>query len=215
MSVPATAPPESAAPPAGLPLAAHVAAVAVGGLAVGALTSVLQKYLDSPWLSLVNSASPWLTPMFILGTLWRRPWPAAAAGLGTGLGELAGYYLTAAARGYPAGHAILLFWTACAVVGGPVFGLAGWLWWRGPAPRRPLGAAVLPAAFLAEAAVAYAWTLRYYSDAALFAVVGAAVYVLTSRHVRRYAATACWLLATWPAGVAAELLLGLIYRQTR
>ena len=90
-----------------------------------------------------------------------RPAAAAAAGLVTGLLELAGYYLTAAARGYPAGGSILVFWAACAVVGGPLFGAAGWVWWRRPAPVSGLGASALPAAFLAEAAVAYAWRLHY------------------------------------------------------
>jgi hypothetical protein len=197
----------------GRPVAARAAAVAVTGLAVGAATSVLQKYLGSPWDSLVNAASPWLAPMFALGPLWRRPWAAAVAGLATGIGELAGYYATAAARGYPAGGSILVFWTACAVVGGPVLGLSGWLWWRGSRRLSALGAAVLPASFLAEAAVAYAWNLHYYSSAVLFAVIGAVVLALTGWRGRQHLRAAGWLLLTFPAGAAAELLLDLIYRQ--
>jgi hypothetical protein len=41
-----------------MPVAARVALVLVSGLAVGAVTSVLQKDLSAPWLSLVNAASP-------------------------------------------------------------------------------------------------------------------------------------------------------------
>jgi hypothetical protein len=197
------------------PLAVRVVAVAVTGLAVGAATSVLQKYLNQPWLSLVNSASPWLAPMFALGPLWRRPAPAAAAGLVTGLLELAGYYLTAAARGYPAGGGILAFWAACAVVGGPLLGASGWLWWRGPPRLGSLGASVLPAAFLAEAAVAYAWRLHYYSSAALLAIIGIVVLGLTGRRGRQHLRAAAWLLVTFPAGAVAEVLLDLIYRQGR
>ncbi len=37
--------------------------------------------------------------MFAAGMLWGRPPAAALAGAATGLLELAGYYLTAAARG--------------------------------------------------------------------------------------------------------------------
>jgi hypothetical protein len=60
---------ESAPRAPGLPVAARIAIVAVVGLGVGAATSVLQKYLGSPWDSLANAASPWLTPMFALGVL--------------------------------------------------------------------------------------------------------------------------------------------------
>ena len=42
--------------------------------------------------------------------------PGVLAGVATGLAELAGYYLTAAARGYPAGPGIVLFWAACTVL---------------------------------------------------------------------------------------------------
>jgi Family of unknown function (DUF6518) len=205
----------TAAPAPALPRAARLAIAAVTGLAVGALTSVLQKYLNQPWLSLVNSASPWLAPVFALGALWRRPPAAALAGLGTGLLELAGYYLTAAARGYPAGGAILVFWTICAVIGGPVFGVAGWLWWRGSRRWSALGAAVLPAAFGAEAAVVYAWSLHYYSSAVLLAVLGAVALAVTGWHRRQYPRAAGWLVVTFAAGVAAELVLHLVYRQSR
>ena len=191
-----------------------MAAVLVIGLLVGAGTSILQKYLGSPWDALVNAASPWLVPMFAAGVAWARPPAAALAGAAAGLAELAGYYLTAAARGYPAGPGILLFWAACALLGGPLFGAAGWAWWRGPAPLSGLGTAALPAAFLAEAAVAYGWRLHYWSSAVLFAVLGVAVFVLASLHRRQYAAAARWLLAAFPAGGAAELLLGLIYSQS-
>jgi Family of unknown function (DUF6518) len=189
---------QAARGPAGAPAAARMATVLVTGLLVGAGTSILQKYLGSPWDALVNAASPWLVPMFAAGVVWVRPPAAALAGAATGLAELAGYYLTAAARGYPAGPAILLFWA----------------WWHGPAVLSGLGTAALPAAFLAEAAVAYAWRLHYWSSAVLFAVLGVAVFVLASLHRRQYAAAARWLLAAFPAGVAAELLLGLIYSQS-
>jgi uncharacterized protein DUF6518 len=192
--------------------AACAAVVAGVGLAVGAATSVLQAYASPPWLSLVNSASPWLAGMFVTGPLWRRPWPAAAGGTATGLLELVGYYVTAAARGYPAGTSILLFWGACAVIGGPLAGLAGWAWWRGPLGA--LGGSFLPGAFLAEAAVTYAWRLHYLSSALLFVVTGAAVFALAGLRGRRHGRMAVWLPVVFAAGVAAELVLGLVYSQS-
>lgn len=204
---------QAARRPASLPLAARLAAVLVTGLLAGAVTSILQKYLGSPWDSLVNAASPWLAAMFAAGAAWMRPAAAAAAGVATGLLELAGYYLTAAARGYPAGNGILMFWAACAVLGGPLFGAAGWAWWRGPARVSGLGTAALPAAFAAEAVVAYAWRLHYWSSAILFTVVAAAVFALAGWHRRQFVPAARWLPAVLAAGVAAELLLGLIYSQ--
>jgi Family of unknown function (DUF6518) len=188
--------------------------VVVTGLVVGLLTSILQKYLGSPWDSLVNAASPWLTPMFAAGTLWRRPAPAAVAGLGTGLLELVGYYVTAAVRGYPAGHSILLFWTACAVIGGPVFAMAGWAWWRTTGRLNSLGTAALPAAFLSEAAVSYGLRLHYLSSAILFAAVGILGFVVLGWRRRQYRALTTGLLVVLPVGVIAEVLLGLIYNQS-
>jgi hypothetical protein len=195
-------------------LAVRVAIVVVVGLGVGAITSILQNYLDSPWDSLVNAASPWLTPMFFLGALWRRPRTAALAGLATGLLELVGYYATASIRGHPAGHAILLFWGLCALVGGPVFGAAGWAWWNRRDWRGALGSSVLPAAFLAEAVVAYGIRLHYGSSAILFAAlgVGAAVALGLLRHQPRPLVK--WLLLTFPIGVAGEFILGVVYNQS-
>lgn len=193
---------------------ARVALVAGTGLAAGALTSAGQAYLNSPWLSLVNSASPWLVPMFALGAGWRRPGAAALAGAAAGLAELAGYYVTAGLRGYPAGHAILAFWAACAVLGGPVLGVAGWAWRYGrTAMVSGPAAAALPAAFLAEAGVSYAWRLHYFSSAILLAALGVAAFAITGWRGRRYRLAGAWLPAALAAGVAAELLLGLFYSQ--
>jgi Family of unknown function (DUF6518) len=196
------------------PVSARIVAVAVTGLAVGALTSVLQKYLNSPWLSLVNSASPWLTPMFFLGALWRRPAAAALAGLAIGLLELAGYYLTAEARGFAAGHVIVVFWAVCAVIGGPVFGLAGWAWRWAAGRWQGLGAAALPAAYVAEALVGYGLRLGYWPEAILFGVLAAAMAALLGARGWQYMRLLTGFLVAFPAGVLAELLLGLIYSQS-
>jgi Family of unknown function (DUF6518) len=192
---------------------ARVAIVVSVGLAVGALTSVLQTYLNSPWLSLVNAASPWLTFAFLLGALSRGPLEAALAGVATGLLELVGYYVTANARGYPAGGGIVVFWAACAFVGGPVFGAAGWAWWRDHRRFDNLGAAVLPAAFFAEAAISYGVRLHYASSAVLFAALGALAFGILGLGRHRHLGIARWLLVTVPVAMLGELILGLVYRQ--
>jgi hypothetical protein len=197
-----------------LPPLVRCVLVVVVGLGVGAITSVLQGHLRFPWLSLVDAASPWLTPMFVVGVLWRRSPVAALAGLAMGLSELVGYYATASARGFAPGHAIVLFWALCALLGGPVFGWAGWEWWNGSGQARALGASVLPAAFFAEAVVVYACRLGYWSSAGLFALIGVATVVLLGLVRRQHARLLMWLLVSFPLGVVAELILGLVYNQS-
>jgi hypothetical protein len=105
--------------------------VVLAGLAVGVATSALRTYLNSPWLALVNSASPWLVAPFAVGALQRRAAAAAVAGLVTCALEVAGYYLTASLRGFPGDLGYEVLWTGCAIVGGPLFGVAGYLWRTG------------------------------------------------------------------------------------
>jgi hypothetical protein len=193
---------------------ARVAIVVTVGFGVGALTAVLQTYLDSPWLSLVNAASPWLMFAFVLGALWRRPLDAAVAGIATGLLELVGYYVTANLRGLAAGGSIVVFWAACAIVGGPVFGTAGWAWWRAPERASASGGAVLPAAFFAEAMISYGLRLHYGSSAILFATLGAVAFVLLGLRRGQHLAIARWLLVTVPVAMLAELILGIVYQQS-
>jgi hypothetical protein len=97
------------------------------------------------------------------------------------------------------------------VVGGPIFGAAGWLWLQ--VRVRGLGASVLAASFLAEAAVSYGWRLHYTSSAILFAGPGIAAALLGLRD-RQYAPLCRWLLLTFPAGAVAELLLGVVYARS-
>ncbi|HEX3908643.1 MAG TPA: DUF6518 family protein [Mycobacteriales bacterium] len=194
-------------------LARPVLAVVVLGLAVGAATSVLQTYLDTPWASLANAASPWLVPAFAVGLLWRRVTSAALAGFVVCGLELLGYYATAVARGYSASPNELRFWGACAVIAGPVLGAAGWAW-RQESPRlRGLGASVLVAAWLAEAAVAYAWRLHYYSTAILFATIGLFILVGLGTYRRQHRRIVQWLALVLPIGILAEYALGLVSHQ--
>jgi uncharacterized membrane protein (GlpM family) len=132
--------------------AGHLALAAVVGLSLGALTQVGQGVLPDGWRSIANSITPWLAVAFLTGSVAPGRVPAAAGGIVTLLGALVGYYgLVAIRYGYgPSLSGAVLLWLVAAVVGGPVFGLAGH-WWRGPhAWRRAIGPALLGAAAIAE-----------------------------------------------------------------
>jgi len=139
----------------------------VAGTAVGVATSFGQAVLDGAWAALVNSASPWLVVAFAAGACARRMPVAVPVGMLACLCEVAGYYVVTAARGYAVAESEIVFWSACAIVGGPLFGAAGLAWWR----RSPVGTAVPGAAFLAESLGLYASVLHYWSTAILYAAI--------------------------------------------
>ena len=140
------------------------------GVAVGVATSFAQALLSMPWAALANSASPWLAAGFACGALQPRRGTAIAAGLSACVLEVVGYYVTSMSRGFPASRSYIVFWTVCALVGGPLFGLAGFAWRRGAGRSRTIGAAFLPGTFMAEAVGAYLLRLHYGSAAVLYLV---------------------------------------------
>jgi len=174
-----------------------VALAVLGGLAAGALTSFGQSVLPGPFGGLANAVAPWLVVPFGVGARargWRR---AVVAGVVACLAQVAGYYVTSDLRGFGVSATWLLFWLVCAVPGGAVAGAAGWSWWRtGPPPAGPergAGAAVLVAAWLAEAVVVYGVVLRYPGHAAVFVVTGLVAFVLLGLRGRQHARVALWL----------------------
>ena len=179
------------------------------GLAVGGLTSVGQTYLDRPFAAFCNSASAWLVAPFLVGTLIPTRRSAATAGLVTCVLELVGYYITSRARGFAAGDAILAFWTLCALVGGPLFGVAGHTWRTGSRKLRGLGGTALPAAFLAEGLWLYHHELHYESTAILWLAVAATLLVPSWRPVEFR-----WLPLTLASGLVAEMIVSVAYRQS-
>lgn len=199
---------------------AALALALVVGVAWGAATSGLQSVLPAPWGALANSVTPWVLPSFLVGAVARR-WPVAVlAGAVACLGEVAGYYSLSSVRGFGVGTGWVVLWSATAVVGGPVFGLAGWVWRCGPSGRwrwPALGAASVAAAFLAEA-LGYQVYLGYTGEAVLFSVLGVlaglALGATASREpggtphlLRGMAGTAAWLLVALPAGVLGEIAM--------
>jgi hypothetical protein len=110
-------------------------------------------------------------------------------------------HVTSVARGFAVSHASVIFWTVCALAGGPLFGLAGWACRRETGRARAIGAAFPPGTFIAEALGAYLVRLHYGADAALCLVTGAVLLAAVAWPVRRPD------LLTWTSAVA---LAGLV-----
>jgi len=161
---------------------AAIVAGALIGAVIGTATAIAQPHVGLPWSALVNSSSPWLLGGFAAGALSTRRGPAVAAGLCACVIEVVAYYVTAAVGTIPVGFGYTIFWTACAVAGGPVSGLAGWAWRRGTGRVRAYGAAFPPGTFLAEAVGAYGIRLHYQPAVALFLLIGVALLCLLIRH---------------------------------
>ena len=104
-----------------------VAAI-VAGLSFGALSAIGRAHLEGTLDAFVNSTSTWLVAPFLVGSLAGTRRGAAAAGFGTCVAQLVGYYVVADLRGGGTAASLVAFWTACGVVGGPLFGMAGRLW---------------------------------------------------------------------------------------
>jgi hypothetical protein len=192
----------------------RIATIVVAGIALGALTSILQTYLNFPWLALVNAASPWLTLMFLSGALWKRRGSAAFAGLASGCVEIIGYYATSSIRGHSGSSAFILFWLLCALVGGPIFGVAGSEWWNGDDWKANLGASCLPAAFAAEAVETYALRLHYYSSAVLFGAISIFALFALGKHLSGIGRRLAWFILVFLAGLVCFSLTGLVYGHT-
>jgi hypothetical protein len=155
------------------------------GFLVGTATSFAQAELGGTWQALSNSASPWLLGAFAAGAIQLRWGWAAAAGLGACVLEVVAYYLVTSLRGYPVNYTWIVFWVVCAVIGGPVFGWAGWAWRRAAADLRPVGGAFLPATFIAEAIGTYQLRLHYAGPVVLYTVIGLALLVVVAITTRR------------------------------
>jgi ABC-type thiamin/hydroxymethylpyrimidine transport system permease subunit len=159
------------------PLMRPLAVAMMLGLSAGVATSLLQGFFTAPWSALVNAASPWLAVAFLAGALVPRPGLAALAGAVTCTAEVVGYYLTAAARDFPAAGSTIVLWIVCGIIAGPVLAEAGRLRSEGGMLVRLASSGTLGACFLLEA-IRYATVLHYDSRAALFSLVAVTVVVL-------------------------------------
>lgn len=184
-----------------------VAAVALG-LALGAATSAAQALLGgSAFAGLANAVSPWVVASFLVGATGGGRGSAAALGIAACVPEVAGYYLTAALRGFGIAPAYVLLWAAAALVAGVVFGIAGHSWRRAAGRERGLGAALLVAVWTCEAVVSYGVVLGYLDDAAVFGGIAVLLFALLGRRGRQHTAVLAWLAPALVLGGGGMLAL--------
>ncbi len=154
------------------------------GLATGGLTLLGQAVLDAEWNRLANSGAIWLAVAFVVGSRMASDREAVVAGAATLLLALIGYELAARMVGTSISVTGLVVWSGTALVGGPVYGLAGRRWGVGEGGSRALAVALLGAVFVAEGA----YTLLAIPDLArvgwVEVVVGIALPVLLGRDAR-------------------------------
>jgi hypothetical protein len=188
----------------------HALLVVACGVAVGVLTSFGQTHLGGAAGAFVNSASAWLVVPFLVGSRMPSIRAAEAAGAGVCALQLVGYDVTSELRGFPTGGGLVVFWTGCVIVGGPMFGAGGRAWRTSDGGARSLGAAVLPAAFLAEGAWVYLHELHHYATGGLWIGIG----VLLAATMVDGILGLRWLSLAVAAAVLGEVLLTRIYTQS-
>ncbi len=155
--------------------------VVVVGLGLGVVTQILQSILPTGWSQAANAISPWLLVAFFSGAAMPDRGSAIVAGLATLVLALVGYYaMTQLRYGIGGGTSALIFWGLGAVVGGPVFGLAGHTWRTGEHRYRALALGLLAAVFIAEAGY-HLIVLSEPGVAIGFAVAGLLVPVVLGR----------------------------------
>ena len=104
-----------------------VALIGLAGLTVGALTSFGQTWLPINLSPLANSAGSWVAAAFGLCLPNRAPRRGVVFGTLALASMLGGYVIVSELRGFPTSSSMILFWTAAALVVGPVLGIgAAW-----------------------------------------------------------------------------------------
>lgn len=188
------------------PLAVRVSITVVSGLAVGALTAVGQRELHGLLEPLVNSVSAWLVLPFLLGALMQTRLGAGTAGLVAAMLELVGFYATAALRGFPESVEMVAFWTACGLLGGPMFGVAAYLEWRSRRWWRGIGLAALAGVFFAEGVWTYIAEQHRWGLGGVWIGVSLGLVLLIPRD-----RALRWLGLLLPLALAGEIALYSIY----
>lgn len=183
--------------------------VIVVGLATGVLTLLGQGFLDGDWNRLANSGAIWLSVAFAVGAIMSSDREAAIAGTAVLVLAVVGYQLASWLAQLPLGASAFVIWTGTALVGGPVFGVAGRRWRADAGRSGIMASALLGAVFVAEGAFTL-WAIPDLWRAGWVQIVlGIAVVVLLGRH-RRGRVTALALLV--PLALLGLLAYGVIDR---
>ncbi len=160
---------------------AQVGLVLGAGLATGALTQLGQAWLPDGVTQWANAISPWLLVAFLVGSAMPDSIRAAIAGAATLVVALLGYNVMLHLQvGYSSSVSATLFWAIGALVGGPVFGIAGRTWRVGTPRLSAVALGLLVAVFVAEGA-RNALLLDYPIDGTLFIIVGLLLPIVLGR----------------------------------
>lgn len=110
------------------------------GSALGYLTQYLQAHLSGNWNTLASSGVVWVVFAFILtGLLGLSAGWSALLGFLSLVGALAGYYVAQRFIGdATSSDSSMTVWLVAAIVGGPIFGIAG-SWWNAGGTVRSSG----------------------------------------------------------------------------
>jgi hypothetical protein len=130
----------------------HCILISIGvGTIVGIATVLGQGVLSEQWNWIANSGTIWLIPVFFVSALASTKVQAAAVGVITLLCTVLGYY------GYAmivqnVAHSMfyLSVWFVAAVIGGIIFGMAGFLWRHDRAWMHKFGSALIGGVFITE-----------------------------------------------------------------
>ncbi|MFD6509947.1 DUF6518 family protein [Bacillus sp. NPDC060175] len=121
------------------------------GITFGILTVWGQRILPGHWNSLANLGSVWLVPAFFVGSFSLSKRIAMISSTVSLFGMVLGYY------GYAiiiqnVAHSIYFIsaWTVCSVVGGVIFGIAGFLWRDTVNPYHKFGSALISGVFITD-----------------------------------------------------------------
>ncbi|MET0773539.1 MAG: DUF6518 family protein [Candidatus Limnocylindrales bacterium] len=189
-----------------------LAVAVVAGLATGALTLAGQAVLPTEANRLANSGAIWVSVAFAVG--WRAPSDAMAAlaGLMALVAALVGYFVTAAIAQAGVSASTVAIWVAVALIGGPVFGIAGR--WRATAPgwRAAIAVAALGAVYLSEGLWTL-WGIPHMALAGWASVVVGCLITLLLASDRDTRTRACLLLVPLTAlGLAGYGAIDLVFR---
>jgi ElaB/YqjD/DUF883 family membrane-anchored ribosome-binding protein len=173
------------------------------GLIVGVLSFLAQGRLPGDWSILGNSGAVWLVFAFLTGAMLPGNTWAAVSGVVTLGGALIGYFAAGALMDVAYAPVMVIYWAIIAVIGGPVFGIAGHQWWSGKRLRnRTIAAALLGAVVIAEGQ----YHIRYNPHLSVgwpMVVVGLIMPLLLGRSAKDRLYTYLALIPTSLLGVAA------------
>jgi hypothetical protein len=124
--------------------------IGLAGLLLGGVTLAGQSVLQGDWNRLANSGAIWLLFASLVGSRMPTDRWAIVAGVGVLVGAVIGYYAAAVFSGAGVGARIMAIWIGTALIGGPVYGLAGRWCQAGSEPQRVVAIGLMGGILAAE-----------------------------------------------------------------